>query len=274
MATYYWVTGTGTWSTTGNTHFATSSGGTPTLSNPTTGDTVNFDANSGVAGASYTVTVNTTATVTTVNLANPSAGTASFTLGADFTNTGTFTFTSGAITLSNLKLSCGAFSSNNANTRSIAFGTGNITCSGTGTVWRTDVITGFSYTGTSTVNLTDSSSTLRSIIQGAGTAAQAVSFYIKAGTGQINLTTTSGVFKDIDCTGSTVSLNIGSSIALYGNLVLTNSSASTAYFSNDSGNGLAITNTLLTTGKIVSIVNAPNSLNVSTGSSKKMAQRR
>ena len=159
------------------------------------------------------------------------AGTATYQL-VDALTSGssrTMTLTSGTLDLNNKTLTTGLFSSTNSNTRSILFGTGNITVSGVGTVWTTSTITGFSYTGTPTVNLTDSGSTLRSIIQGSGTSAQAVSFYIKAGTGQVNLTTSGGVFKDIDCTGSTVSLNIGSSITLYGNLVLTNNTVGTTF---------------------------------------------
>ena len=221
MATYYWVGGTGTWSTTGNTKFATSSGGTPTLNNPTTGDTVNFDANSGLVGASYTVTVNTTATVTTVNLANPSAGTVSFTLGADFTNTGTFAFTSGAISLSTFKLSCNIFSTSNSNTRSIAFGTGNITLIGSNTtIWSATTITGFTLTGTPTVNCTYSGSTgTRLVIHGStagGTEANAISINFSAGSDSVGAYTN---IKNLNFTGFTGVFNLNSR-TIYGNLTL------------------------------------------------------
>jgi hypothetical protein len=165
------------------------------------------------------------------------AGTATYQL-VDALTSGssrTMTLTSGTLDLNNKTLTTGLFSSTNSNTRSILFGTGNITVSGVGTVWTTSTITGFSYTGTPTVNLTDSGSTSRSMVQGAGTASQAISFYIKAGTGQVNLTTTSGVFQNIDCTGSTVTLNIGSTIALYGNLVITNNTLSTSFAITVSG---------------------------------------
>lgn len=76
MATYYWVDGAGTWSATGNTHFATTSGGTAGAFNPTTGDTVIFDSLSNIpgSGASYTCTRNTAITLASLSLANPSAG--------------------------------------------------------------------------------------------------------------------------------------------------------------------------------------------------------
>jgi len=221
VATYYWVGGTGTWSTTGNTKFATSSGGTPTLNNPTTGDTVNFDANSGLVGASYTVTVNTTATVTTVNLANPSAGTASFTLGADFTNTGTFTFTSGAISLSTFKLSCLILTINSTVTRSIAFGTGNISITGNnGTVFAGATLTGLTYTGTPTINLTYSGSVgTRTVNSGntvGGTETNVFNFNITAGSDTVALAL---LYKNIDFTGFTGIL-ANNTRTIYGNLTL------------------------------------------------------
>jgi hypothetical protein len=63
MATYFWVGGTGTWSVTGNTQFAITSGGVATLLNPTSADVVTFDANSGSA---YTVTISENVSVQTV----------------------------------------------------------------------------------------------------------------------------------------------------------------------------------------------------------------
>ena len=116
MATYYWVGGTGTWSATGNTHFATSSGGTAGALTPGTADTVIFDSasNASGAGASYTVTRTATAAVTVLQMANPSAGTLTFagsssvlinnstsgsltvSAGVNWTNTGLLTIGSGA----------------------------------------------------------------------------------------------------------------------------------------------------------------------------------
>ena len=233
MATYYWVTGAGTWSTTGNTHFATSSGGTPTANNPTTGDTVVFDTNSGIAGASYAVTVTTTNTVTTVTLANPSAGTVSFNLGANFSNTGTFTFTSGAISLSTYTLSCNIFSSTNSNTRSIAFGTGNITVTGNAaTVWNMATATGFTLTGTPQVNLTYTGSTGTRIIAHSTTAGSvgevgAVSFTFSASGDAITINNGSYIKNLIFSSGSTNTV-ANSTLYVYGNYTLASGMTITA----------------------------------------------
>ena len=161
----------------------------------------------------------------------------------------TMTLTSGTLDLNDKTLTTGLFSSTNSNTRSILFGTtGNITVNGTGTVWTTATITNFSYTGTSTVNLTNSSATTRTLTQGAGTAAQAISVYVKAGTGQVNFGTTNGVFQNIDFTGSTAIFNLNNSINCYGNFLITATSAFSTNgltFAGTSGTQTVTTNSFI-----------------------------
>ena len=80
MATFYWVRGSGTWSGTSTTNISTTSGGAPASANPTGADLLIFDANSNSlnAGASYTVTVTNTASLPSLDISNPSAGTLTF----------------------------------------------------------------------------------------------------------------------------------------------------------------------------------------------------
>ena len=141
MAIYYWVGGTGTWSGTGNTQFAITSGGVATALNPTAADTVNFDTNSGTA-ATVTVTATAVSLNTTVNKADINLSlSGSPTL---CTAVGTLTFTTGTITLNTYALSTGILSSNNSNTRAIAFGTGSINITGnSATVLQVTTATGF-----------------------------------------------------------------------------------------------------------------------------------
>jgi hypothetical protein len=114
----------------------------------------------------------------------------------------TITFTSGTLDLNNNTLTVGAFSSSNSNTRSILFGTGNITLSGTGTLWNFSTITGFTLTGTPTVNITDTGTgTTRTLNNGTGIASQAISVYVKAGSGTVNFNTSTSVYRTIDLTG-------------------------------------------------------------------------
>ena len=100
------------------------------------------------------VTVNANFTVnnpsTTVTLADNT------TLGT----TKTFTLTFGTLDLANHTLSCGLFSTNNSNTRSITFGTSQINLTGNATVVLNMVdLTNFTYTGTPNFYATYSGST-------------------------------------------------------------------------------------------------------------------
>ena len=179
MATYFWVGGAGTWSGTGNTQFAATSGGVATLLNPTSADTVNFDANSGAGVVSVDATA--VSLSTTLNNSNIDLSlTGSPTL---CTTAGIFTFTQGTITLNTFILTCGRFNSSNSNIRTIAFGTGNITLTGNAaTIWTTSAITNFSYTGTPTINATYSGGTGTRVISSTGNETQVLNFNVSAGT--------------------------------------------------------------------------------------------
>jgi hypothetical protein len=113
----------------------------------------------------------------------------------------TTTLTSGTLDLSsgNRTLSTGLFNATNVNTRSILFGTGNITTTGVGAVWNTSSTTGFSYTGTPTVNISNNSATATTVSTGAMTQAQALNFNYTTGT--YTLTDTSAVYKSVNFTG-------------------------------------------------------------------------
>jgi hypothetical protein len=114
-------------------------------------------------------------------------------------STRTYTLTNGALDLNNLTLSAGLFSSSNSNTRVIAFGTGNITTTGVGTVWNTASTTGFSYTGTPTVNISNNSATATTVSTGAMIETRALNFSYTTGT--YTLTDTSAVYKSVNFTG-------------------------------------------------------------------------
>ena len=90
------------------------------------------------------------------------------------------TFTSGTLDLNNFTLThFGTFSSNNTNTRSIAFGTGSYVniLSGTATYWNFPNISNFTYTGTSKVQFSPTSGTC-TITHGttSGSEAKALNF--------------------------------------------------------------------------------------------------
>jgi len=121
----------------------------------------------------------------------------------------TFTLTAGTLDLSsgNRTLSTGLFSSSNSNTRAILFGTGNITLTGNAaTIWNFVTATGFTYTGTPTVNSTYVGSVgTRNIFHGStagATETNTPSFYVSAGAGVIDVSNA----KTLDTTGFSGSL--------------------------------------------------------------------
>lgn len=171
MATYYWVGGSGTWNNSNTANWSATSGGAGGSGPPILGDTVNFDANSGTAA---TVTVAATAACTScvinksdINLSL--SGSPTFGAGG---SSGGITFTAGTITLNNNNLTVIAFSSNNSNTRTIAFGTGKIILSGNAaTIFNMATATGFSYSGTPTFESNYSGSTGTRTFTGTSTGA-------------------------------------------------------------------------------------------------------
>jgi hypothetical protein len=209
MAIYYWVGGNGTWDSTTKTNWATSSGGAGGFGPPTSADTASFDANSGTA-ATVTVASTAAAAATTVNKADINlslSGNATLT-----SATGSLTLTTGTLTLNSYTLTCGVMNSNNANTRTIAFGTGGITLTGNnGIIWYLDTTTNLTLTGSRTVTATYSGST--------GTR----TFYPLGGVNYaINLSITAG--SDIISTGNGytyLSLNFTGFSGSYGNFTTT-----------------------------------------------------
>jgi hypothetical protein len=137
------------------------------------------------------------------------------------------TLTSGTLDLNNNKLTnFGVFSSSNSNTRSILFGTtGNITLSynlsAGGVVWAMTTLTGFTYTGTPTINVTGNSTAGSRTIQHGTTAGgleiNAVSFNISAGSDTIIFQST-GYFKDITFSGTFTGTSTNTARTIYGNL--------------------------------------------------------
>lgn len=164
----------------------------------------------------------------------------------------TITFTNGTLDLNNLTLTVGFFTSANSNTRSIAFGTGNITLIGSGaTVWSNSIATNFTYTGTPTVNLTYSGSTGTRTIQSgqtssSGNETNSLNFNISAGTDIVLFTATTRV-KNVNFTGFAGTLSGSSALFCYGNLTystgMTVSAATNpTYFAGTSGTQLITTN--------------------------------
>lgn len=110
--------------------------------------------------------------------------------------TGTFNLTAGTLSLGSNTLTAVAFSAGTS-TNAIAFGTGNITLTGTGTIFTGSTTT--TVTGTPQVICTNNSATARTITPGTVTEANSISFRVTAGTGTFTVTATQAV-RNIDFT--------------------------------------------------------------------------
>lgn len=133
-------------------------------------------------------------------------------------STRTVTLTNGTFDLANYTLTCGFFSSSNSNTRTIAFGTGQINLTGNnGSVWASSTLTNLTITGTPIVNATYSGATgTRTIGTGVLSESQAITFNITAGT---DIVVCTGNFKDLIFTGFAGSIT-NTTRSIYGNLTL------------------------------------------------------
>jgi len=156
--------------------------------------------------------------------------------------TRTMTLTSGTLDLNNKTLTTGFFSSATANTRAILFGTtGNLTIVGNNaTIFTTATATGFTYTGTPTVNVTYSGSVgTRTISCGTtagGAETMALDFNVSAGSDIVAITT---YFRTLNFTGFTGSVS-SNTRTLYGSLTLSSgmtisSGTATLTFAGTSG---------------------------------------
>lgn len=136
------------------------------------------------------------------------------------------TLSSGTLNLNNNTLTtASSFSSSNSNVRAIAFGTGSIVITNTGTVWDTSTVGNFSVTGTPNVNITNSTSTAVTVYTGSTTESGAVSFNFTNGSYNLTLAATGSNFgavvKDLNFTGfSGTLLTLGSNGSIYGSLTL------------------------------------------------------
>lgn len=139
------------------------------------------------------------------------------------------TLTNGTFDLNDKTLSCGIFSSSTSNTRSISFGTSNITLTGNATtIWNASVATGLSFTGTPTINCIYSGSIgTRTIANGGssgGSSAIALNINVTAGTDVFTISSDSYA-NNVNTTGWVG--QFGGAFKCYGNLTV--SSGSTTY---------------------------------------------
>ena len=186
-----------------------------------------------------TTTFNATTTGKTVTTYGVSFGAAvtfdgvggGWTLGDAFTVAGatnTTTLTNGTLDIQSYTLSTGRFNSSNSNTRTIAFGTGQISCTGTGTVWTTATVTGLTTTGTQVVNVTSTGSTAITVSVGALSEANSISFNFTGGTYALSWGGSNSAVRNLNFTGYAGTLGQVLIITVYENLILSTGMSLTA----------------------------------------------
>jgi hypothetical protein len=170
--------------------------------NPTSGGTYTAGANiTFFANATGTQTITTNGRTLDFPITKSGGAPGILTLGGALTigSTRTFTASAGTLNLNNFTLTTGLFNASTSNTRVLAFGTGSITCVGSGTVFDMTTVTGFTYTGTPTVNISNNSATAATVVTGALVAATALNFNYTTGT--YTLTDATSVYNNVNFTG-------------------------------------------------------------------------
>jgi len=152
-------------------------------------------------------------------------GTLRLTSAVSLDSTRTFTLTNGTLDLQSFTLTAGLFSSNNSNVRAIAFGTGNITTTGSGTAWNTSTATNLTITGTPVVNISNNSATLATIISGGSSEGNSISFNFTTGT--YPLTLSAGSKRSMNFTGFAGTVS-NTAQTIYGDLNLGSTATFTA----------------------------------------------
>ena len=162
----------------------------------------------------------------------------------------TTTLTNGTLDLQSYTLSTGLFSSSNSNTRTIAFGTGQISCTGTGNVWSTTTVTGLTTTGTQVVNVTSVGSTAITVNTGPLSEANSISFNFTGGTYTLTfLASSSNSARNVDFTGYAGTWGATSTATIYGNLKLSTGMTLTASASAMTFGATSSTQQITTNGK-------------------------
>lgn len=150
------------------------------------------------------------------------------TLSGNFSTSSTFDFANGTLALGTFTLTCSAFSSSNSNTRTLNFGTGLLSLSGSSTtVLNFTTITGLTISGTVDIDATYSGSTgTRTFVLPSLLAFQSVNMISTAGTGLFinaggatDTVSVTGVIQDISL-GSFAGTILLTGLNVYGNFAL------------------------------------------------------
>ena len=183
-----------------------------------------FGGGIGIGGSATSNITSSGKTISFLSVAKDSPYTASVTLLDPLTVINQTTLSTGVLNLNNFNLVTGTFAATNptgSNTKTLAFGTANITCNGSGSAFV--VSTNLETTGTPVVNISNNSSVATTVgITGGGTASsEANSISVNITIGTYALSGVSGtVFKNLNFTGFSGSIGDSTTATIYGDLTL------------------------------------------------------
>lgn len=242
MADRYWVGGTGNWSDTAR--WSTTSGGASGASVPGAADTAIFDANSDIADANFTATVDVATTISiltfgavTCDVTIGTAGNLTVSTSSSFAprtganagaaiisgnaSLGAVTHSEGILNIDGNTVTMTSYTSTAANTRTFDFGTnGTVNITGNNaTVWAFTTDGNSTISGTGAVNLTYSGGTgTRTINHLADTGTANASFKVSAGTDTVVFTANNSIgaldFTGFSGTWNNVALTVGGSLTV------------------------------------------------------------
>jgi hypothetical protein len=181
-----------------------------------------------------TGTFNLTGTIgTTLSTTAPITHTSgTLNLGTNLTtsNNAGYTLTAGTLVLGSRTLTTPIFSSNNANTRTINFGTGKIvlTFMFSSTIWNTGTVTGLTVSGTPLVECQGGGTALKTINTGVLSAINAISFSLLETTGTVTYAfTASNVVRNLIVNGVQTISNIA--ITIFGEFTHATTNGTTTF---------------------------------------------
>ena len=172
----------------------------------------------GAINATQDITTNSVSLTFPINIIGSNSNVVR--LVGNLTTTNSVTLQQGTLNLNNNELSSTTFSATGTGVRTLAFGAGKIVLTGTNaTLFTTSTSTNLTVTGTNPlIRLTTNATTgTRGVNIGAAGEANAISVDVTQGSDQINLSTTSGAYKNVDFTGFTGTVSHQNSIIVFGN---------------------------------------------------------
>jgi hypothetical protein len=199
---------------------------------------------------SGTFTINATGTLTSngIVLANltKATGAATLTFADDPTVVGAVTLTAGTFDLNSRTANFGSFSSNNTNTKTVAFGaSGVINITGTGTVLNF-AQSGPTVTGSRTVNIINGGSTTITATTTSLTTSSGFDLSITAGIFTFN---TNGTSRNVNFTGFSGAWTLSGGTSIFGNLTVSTGMSINASGQTLTFNLASATQTVQTNGK-------------------------